>query len=446
MKSCCGSTDSDSNCKRKDGKSFSLPRKFSKSKCKNSKGFTMKSSCAPYKYCGNRSKKGGNQRKKPSTKKRSSKRTKKRVLLPKLKPINDKNVKHKYKLSDPQNKRILAINEGINMEAKKIGKTIRKAAISKKGRFNILRIYRKNKRPEECKRITSDMKYIDKKYKLGDTKNICKRSLTGGVAMSGLHSKRLQQQKSYIRKRRNAAPNMDEGSRHDSDDDFEDAEEYDYDDFYDAEENLSDRFYDASENLDIPNIRTLASPENPILVYLKMDKHLCENLPFECSFMYMPFYDLTLVLEFNGAGFEIVDLLDESGENFYDNSSWAIKRTFNSQNINSKKDVNNILNHFFFKSDRGNIINNIYENHPVEIIENVYMFKIGNDNKVIILDFNDIMKKYMTTDVLPDILYPIITITKCSLEDSKLSNKCIDKSKCKECVTNNNITGGKKKI
>ena len=445
MKSCCGSTDSDSNCKRKDGKSFSLPRKFSKSKCKNSKGFTMKSSCAPYKYCSNRSKKGGNRSKKgDNRKKRSSKRTKKNVL-PKLKPINDKNVKHKYKLSDPQNKRILAIDEGINMEAKKIGKTIRKAAISKKGRFNILRIYRKNKRPEECKRITSDMKYIDKKYKLGDTKNICKRSLTGGVAMSGLHSKRLQQQKPYIRKRRNAVPNMEEGSRHDSDDDFEDAEEYDYDDFYDALENLSDRFYDASENLDIPNIRTVAS-ENPILVYLKMDKHLCENLPFECSFMYMTFYDLTLVLEFNGAGFKIVDLLDESGKNIYDNSSWAIKRTFNSQNINSKKDVNNILNLFFFKSDRGNIINNIYENHPVQIIENVYMFKIGNDNKVIILDFNDIMKKYMTTNILPDILYPIITITKCSLEDSKLSNKCIDKSKCKECVTNNNITGGKKKI
>ena len=117
-------------------------------------------------------KKGGKRSSKRS--KRSSKRTKKRILLPKLKPINNKNVKHKYKLSDPQNKRILAINEGINMEAKKIGKTIRKAAISKKGRFNILRIYRKNKRPQECKKITSDMKYIDKKYKLGDTKNICK--------------------------------------------------------------------------------------------------------------------------------------------------------------------------------------------------------------------------------------------------------------------------------
>ena len=163
MKSCCSSTGNDSSCKRKDGKTFSLPRKFGKSKCKNPKGFTMKSSCAPYKYCN----KGG---------KRSKKLTKKRVLLPKLRPINNKNVKHKYKLSDPQNKRILAIDEGIRDEAKKTGKTLKKAAISKKGRFNILRIYRKNKRPQECKRITSDMKYIDKKYDLGKTTNICKGS------------------------------------------------------------------------------------------------------------------------------------------------------------------------------------------------------------------------------------------------------------------------------
>ena len=40
-------------CKRKkDGKIFKLPRRFSKKKClKGIKGFTMKSSCAPYKYC-----------------------------------------------------------------------------------------------------------------------------------------------------------------------------------------------------------------------------------------------------------------------------------------------------------------------------------------------------------------------------------------------------------
>ena len=183
MKSCCSSTGNDSSCKRKDGKTFSLPRKFGKSKCKNPKGFTMKSSCAPYKYCSNRSKKGGNRSSKRSNKrssKQSSKKlTKKRVLLPKLRPINNKNVKHKYKLSDPQSKRILAIDEGIRDEVKKTGKTLKKAAISKKGRFNILRIYRKNKRPQECKRITSDMKYIDKKYGLGKTTNICKDKIGG---------------------------------------------------------------------------------------------------------------------------------------------------------------------------------------------------------------------------------------------------------------------------
>ena len=154
MKSCCSSTGSDNDCKRKDGKTFSLPRKFSKSKCKNPSGFTMRSSCAPYKYCS----KGGNKGKRSS-----KKNTKKRILLPKLRPINNKNVKHKYKLNDPQSKRILAIDEGIRDEVKKTGKTLKKAAISKKGRFNILRIYRKNKRPQECKKITSDMKYIDKK-------------------------------------------------------------------------------------------------------------------------------------------------------------------------------------------------------------------------------------------------------------------------------------------
>ena len=38
---------------RKDKKKFKLPRRFSQNKCKKGpiKGFTMKASCAPYKYC-----------------------------------------------------------------------------------------------------------------------------------------------------------------------------------------------------------------------------------------------------------------------------------------------------------------------------------------------------------------------------------------------------------
>ena len=98
-----------------------------------------------------------------------------KTLLPKLRKISKKNVKHIYKLKDPHKKRILAIDEGIRAEAKKTGRTMKKAAIAKKARFNVLRIYRKNRKLGECNKLTRDMRYIDKKYKLGKTKNICKR-------------------------------------------------------------------------------------------------------------------------------------------------------------------------------------------------------------------------------------------------------------------------------
>ena len=50
---------------------------------------------------------------------------------------------------------------------------MRKAALAKKKRFNVLRIYRRYKNVKACKKITKDMRYIDKKYKLNKTKNIC---------------------------------------------------------------------------------------------------------------------------------------------------------------------------------------------------------------------------------------------------------------------------------
>ena len=53
MKDCCKHSKKDKKCFRKrDKKTFKLPRRFSKKRCKKSvKGFTMKSSCAPYKDC-----------------------------------------------------------------------------------------------------------------------------------------------------------------------------------------------------------------------------------------------------------------------------------------------------------------------------------------------------------------------------------------------------------
>ena len=53
MINCCNSTRKNKICKRKDGKTFKLPRRFSKLKCstQKNKGFSMRNSCAPYKYC-----------------------------------------------------------------------------------------------------------------------------------------------------------------------------------------------------------------------------------------------------------------------------------------------------------------------------------------------------------------------------------------------------------
>ena len=56
MVNCCNHTKNDKICIRiSDKKLFKLPRKFNREECKNPKGFTMRSSCAPYKDCSKRS-------------------------------------------------------------------------------------------------------------------------------------------------------------------------------------------------------------------------------------------------------------------------------------------------------------------------------------------------------------------------------------------------------
>ena len=52
MPDCCKPTKNKKYCTRKfDKKRFKLPRRFNKTKCKHPKGFTMRASCAPFKYC-----------------------------------------------------------------------------------------------------------------------------------------------------------------------------------------------------------------------------------------------------------------------------------------------------------------------------------------------------------------------------------------------------------
>ena len=101
-----------------------------------------------------------------------------RVLLPKLRKIDYSSKKEKYHLRDPISKRHAAIDAGVKAEMKKTRKNQRQAAVAKKGRFNVLRIYRRTRKVAECQKITRDMRYMNSKYGLGKTNNICGKRAT----------------------------------------------------------------------------------------------------------------------------------------------------------------------------------------------------------------------------------------------------------------------------
>ena len=74
---CCFVGTRKKKCIRQDGKVFGLPRRFTRKKCLTMKvrGFTMKSSCAPYKYCKRIRKQTRKRRIKGGNKKRKVRKT-----------------------------------------------------------------------------------------------------------------------------------------------------------------------------------------------------------------------------------------------------------------------------------------------------------------------------------------------------------------------------------
>ena len=115
-------------------------------------------------------------RKSPKRKSPKRKSPKRKVTkLPQLRDLSskdhkDRNKKYKYHIHESDFKRRRAINEGI--KSKKTKSAQLKAAKDKKARFNVLRIYRRYKNPKECKIITKDMRYIDRKYLGPDAKTL----------------------------------------------------------------------------------------------------------------------------------------------------------------------------------------------------------------------------------------------------------------------------------
>ena len=84
MKSCCESNDKkDKSCERiTDKKTFSLPRRFTKKRCIDGpvRGFTMKSSCAPFQGCISQKVRGYLKKSKKSKKKTKTKKPKMQFL------------------------------------------------------------------------------------------------------------------------------------------------------------------------------------------------------------------------------------------------------------------------------------------------------------------------------------------------------------------------------
>ena len=84
MIDCCKVSSKNKKCVRQDGKVFTFPRRFSKKQCLNQpiRGFTMRSSCAPFLKCKSSSKKkikkGGSRREKMINKKKEKKTHKKK--------------------------------------------------------------------------------------------------------------------------------------------------------------------------------------------------------------------------------------------------------------------------------------------------------------------------------------------------------------------------------
>ena len=72
INSCCQATSKTRRCQREDGKIFTFPRRFSKETCLSQpvKGFTMRSSCAPFVNC---KKQTGKMKSKKNTSKRKRK-------------------------------------------------------------------------------------------------------------------------------------------------------------------------------------------------------------------------------------------------------------------------------------------------------------------------------------------------------------------------------------
>jgi len=179
MKGCCNHNKNNKVCIRKsDKKTFKLPRKFSRKKCKKANGFTMNASCAPYKDCykkNTKKQKGGNKRKRSRKRKYKNKTNQKRFLYNPDDPKKsfdvyiDKNpndtIPIKYTTLRDVKDTILKL-ESLYKNYKYTHKRIWQVGMILYVRLKVL----KDKKPKEFKLAERYFKHLGKRTKIKDDK------------------------------------------------------------------------------------------------------------------------------------------------------------------------------------------------------------------------------------------------------------------------------------
>lgn len=170
MKDCCNHSLRSKKCmRRKDKRVFTLPRKYSKKQCKRPKGFSKKSSCAPYLGC----KIGG------TTKQKSKRKSQRKDFLynpddPKksFDVYIDKNPKDtisiKYKTVEDVQKTIRKL-ERLYKQGKYPHKRIWQVAMIMKVRLEVFK--KKNKKTKQYQLAKRYLKHVSKRTSIQGEKN-----------------------------------------------------------------------------------------------------------------------------------------------------------------------------------------------------------------------------------------------------------------------------------
>jgi len=215
--------------------------------------------------------------------------------------------------------------------------------------------------------------------------------------------------------------------------DFDSADEFE-DDNEPIDAFLTDEEDDEFHDIEQPLLKfKILNDRNPIRhIVVTLDENLCQILPFNCSLLFKTFY-LSAVFEYTGEYLKIIDITDGSNS-IYDNYKSLIT-PFN-KNMTDKQSFVDGINKLFFDMEwiDFNIRKKIVEGMVLDlnnllIIEtkNKYDKKLGGP-LTIMLDFEEIVYK---NKILPDVLYPQVTIYRCS---RSLDNnvKCSGTEECSE--------------